>query len=381
MRRVGMLVLLLVLGCSSGPARQGPASSAGTATPAPASSPVSSTPVPVPTGELLYAVLEPPPTAGPAAFNKVAIVGLDGFARAKATLTPTAPVFVGCAGATPPPQAYAVGGKVYFADGAGTIRALDAGGTLSVVASFPIGVQQELSFAVSPDAKHLLATVLTLPPKAVGNPCAGDQFATGNFVVDTFAVTVGSPPQPLAHKSSPYAAGQPLPSILQFVGWDRVGPVALYPSGLGTQGGGPTHWYGHPVRTDLSGGVTGDLGGSDCNASDDGSDGTVVCLGANGTQVRRADGSLAWQYPDSLLAGRLSPDARKVVGFGSTGQVVAGADGSKLELFGEFFATGWLDSGTIIGIFNDGQVGIYDLSHKPAAQGYGGSFVGVVQHP
>ncbi|MEP7104343.1 MAG: hypothetical protein ABI838_00665, partial [Chloroflexota bacterium] len=259
MRRVGVLAVLLILGCTSGPAGQGPASSAGTATTAPASSPVSSTPVPVPTGELLYAVLEPPPTAGPAAFNKVAIVGLDGFARAKATLTPTAPVFVGCAGATPPPQAYAVGGKMYFADSAGTIRTLDPAGTLSVVASFPIGVQQELSFAVSPDAKHLLATVLTLPAKPVGNPCAGDQFAPGNFVVDTFAVTVGSPPQSLAHKSSPYAAGQPLPSILQFVGWDRVGPVALYPSGLGTQGGGPAHWFGHPVRTDLSGGLTGDL--------------------------------------------------------------------------------------------------------------------------
>jgi hypothetical protein len=384
MRKLVVLVMLVAVGCSRGPAAQGPASSAATA-PASSTSAVSPSSLPRPTGELLYAVFEPPPSAGPAVYTKVAIVGLDGFARAKATFTPLAPVYVGCAGPTLPQQGYAVGGKVYFADGSGTIRTLDRSGALSVIASFPIGAQQELSFAVSPDAKRLLATVLTHPPKPDGNACSGAAFAPGNFVVDTYAVTVGAAPKLIDHKSTPYASNQPQPQVLQFMGWDAVGPLALYPAGLGTQGVGPTHWYGHPVRTDLSGRVLGDLGGAACPAAmDAGADGTVVCIDQNGTDVRRPDGSVAWHSADPVSAGRLSPDRQRVVGFGNEGQVVVAADGTITTLFGEFFVTGWLDPVTVIGNFNPGgEVGIGTVapSRKPAAQGYGGIFVGVVQNP
>jgi len=386
MRKLALLLLLslVAVGCSRGPAAQGTASAAATASSSP-TSPAPASPPPVPTGELLYAVLEPWPTAGPSTFNKVAIAGLDGIARAKTTFTPLTPPFVGCAGPTPPPPAYAVGGKVYFADGAGTVRSLDRSGAISVLASFPIGAQQELSFAVSPDATRLLATVLTLPPKPAGDPCSGPTaFGAGSFVVDTYSVSFGSTPKLLDHQSTPYVAGQPLPPVLQFMGWDAVGPTALYPTGLGTQGGGPTHWFGHPVRTDTAGRPLGDLGGAGCNATDDGLDGTVACAGPNGTDVKRPDGSVAWHSANSLLAGRLSPDGRKVVGFGDQGQVVVGADGSTMDLFGEFFVTGWLDPSTLIGNFNGGEVGIQQIAPttpKPGDQGYAGVFVGVVQHP
>src|SRR4051794_13042728 len=117
MRRALICLLLVAAACSQPQAR--PAISP-TATPSTSPTLVSS-PVPGPTSNptpttsraLLFAVLE---AKGTASFNTVAIAGLDGYAKAKATFTPMRVPTVGCTGtAVPPLSAHVAAGKVYFA--------------------------------------------------------------------------------------------------------------------------------------------------------------------------------------------------------------------------------------------------------------------------
>jgi hypothetical protein len=229
----------------------------------------------------------------------------------------------------------------------------------------------------------VLATVFTLPPKPAGNPCAtGVDFAPGGqYSLDIYSADAGGAAKQISHQT--FAEGGPTPSILFFAGWDATGPLGTYPSEIGTQGGGPTHYFGSPVRTDLAGKVLGALGGADCNASDDLPDGTVACALSAGESVRRTDGSELWHGAQSIQAGRLSPDARRVAGLGDSGQVALGADGSVANLFGEFFVAGWLDNVTVIGNFAGGEIGIQKVAPlgTGTGQGYKGSFVGVVQRP
>jgi hypothetical protein len=380
MRRVALAVLLLTLSCSAGTTARPSASPAPLRTPgvtftvSPSPSPLS-----IPSGELLYGVLEPENQSP----DTVAIVGLDGYARAKAPFTRVQLPYVGCAAAVAPPQAYAVGNRIYFLDGNGVVRYLDTKGNLIQVARFPhTDAQQEVSFAVSPDGRRLLGTVLTLPPKPDANSCAnGVDFAPGNFTLDVYSADAGQAPTRVNHQS--FAQTNAVAAIVSFIGWDATGPIATNPTAVGTQGGGPTHWFGHPVRTDMSGKVLGDLGGGGCNATDDLPDGTVACALESSTSVRRADGTEIWHASQQLLGGRLAPDAQRVVGFGDKGQVAIGADGSVANLFGEFFVNGWLDNATVIGNFVGGEIGIQKIA-PPAqgkGQGYQGTFVGVVQRP
>jgi hypothetical protein len=336
-------------------------------------------PLAVPSGELLYGALEPENQSP----DTVVIVGLDGYARAKAPFTRVQLPYVGCAAAVAPPQAYAVGNRIYFLDGNGVVRYLDTKGNLVQVARFPhTDAQQEVSFAVSPDGRHLLGTVLTLPPKPSANSCAnGVDFAPGDFTLDVYAVDAGQAPRRVNHQT--FAQANAVSAIVSFIGWDTTGPIATNPTAVGTQGGGPTHWFGHPVRTDLAGKVAGDLGGTGCNATDDLPDGTVACALESSTSVRRADGTEIWHAAQQLLGGRLSPDAQHVVGFGDKGQVAVAADGSVANLFGEFFVNGWLDNATVIGNFVGGEVGIQKIAPlgQGKGQGFQATFVGVVQRP
>src|SRR5947208_16451727 len=80
----------------------------------------SPTPRPSTSPTLLFAVLEARGTPG---FNTVAIAGLDGYAKAKATFTPMRVPTVGCTGtAVPPVSAHVAAGNVHFADGEGVVR-------------------------------------------------------------------------------------------------------------------------------------------------------------------------------------------------------------------------------------------------------------------
>src|SRR5207248_456528 len=122
---------------------------------------------------LLFAVLEARQAGGTWRENDtVAIAGLDGFARAKAKFQPRTVPKLCDAELIPAPEAVVANGRVYFADGTGRIRSLDAGGGVSEVGSVPVGRQQVLSFSVEASGR-LWAERLTVPTYANGGsiPC------------------------------------------------------------------------------------------------------------------------------------------------------------------------------------------------------------------
>jgi len=332
-------------------------------------------------GILLYAVVEShTKTNGLATYDTVAIAGLDGYARAKTTFTPATPPYVGCLGPLLPLEAHVAAGRVFYVDGKGIVRSLGLDKTVKQAAAFPIGPQQEVSFAVSPDGRHLLGTVLTIPPKPATDPCTsqGNGFAPGNWSEDVYAADAGGASRLISHRSWP--AGQQA-DVLSFVGWDAIGPLGTSPTGYGTQGGGPIRegWYGR-VGTDT------------CYADDVAVGGSYVCSGQDSIDVFNPDGSPSWKFSapnQGYMVPLLSPDLRHVE---ALGPMIVGKDGSSTPIGNpqpngpsDFYAGGWLDAQTVIGWHNSGstynEMTIVRLSapSKLVDLGFQGTFVGVVQ--
>jgi hypothetical protein len=384
---LAVLAVVLLSACGKQSTTSPTATAASTSTPSPSAT-VSATP----SKELLYAVLESHTKApnGYSGFDTVAIAGLDGYARAKTTFTPLTPPYVGCLGPLFPPQAYTAAGRVFFIDGKGVVRSLGLDRVVKQVASFPIGTQQEASFAVSPDGQHLLGTVLSIPPKSADpNACSGGSmgFAPGDWSEDVYAADAGGPSRLVSHRSWAQNAGT---TVLDLVGWEAGGPLATYPAAYGTQGGGPVRegWYGRLVRLDsASGNVRQQLGSDTCYVDDVASDGSYVCASMDGVDVFRPDGSIAWKFVkpnEGYMVPLLAPDLQHVA---ALGPVILGKDGSSSPIGTgasfNFYATGWLDSKTIIGwaAATPNEMAIVRLA-KPSEivdLGFRGSFVGVVQ--
>jgi hypothetical protein len=383
MRRLltGLLLLVVATACGSASVAARPSPSlAGTATPAANTSPSPSlSPRP-----LLFAALE---VKGGNAWNVLAIAGLDGYARAKTNFTPLPAPFVGCAGSVPPASAHVAAGKVYFADGAGVIRTLNTTGQIATIAAIPYtGHQQMLSFAVSPDGSQLLASVFTLPPQATpgSDPCAGPApFGPGDFMQDVYSANPGAATHLLYHRVLATSFGQPI-STLAFVGWDKLGPEATYPTEWATQGGGP-HPYGTLVRVDAStGNVVRQVDNpQSCLVWDIAAGGDYVCTNnAGGISVRRPDATEIWGVAapsnSQYWAPYLSPGEDKVA-TGATDNTIVSSDGSQSPL--GLNPLGWLNETTIIG----GGFGVhftYAKVDRPGTAidiGFTGMFVGTVQ--
>src|SRR5205823_13932993 len=80
-----------------------------------------------------------------------------------------------------PPCAHVAAGRAYFIDGDGTVRSLSQTGGIRQETRFPVtDSQQEASFAVSPEGRHLIGAVVTLPPKS--NPAQRE--LSGLFSMD-----------------------------------------------------------------------------------------------------------------------------------------------------------------------------------------------------
>ena len=208
-------------------------------------SPAAPCSTPAAKGSALIAVLEAKGagTGGSGLFGShdtLAITDRNAVAHARATFQPRQKPYIGNAATILGPyEAYVVGGTVYFIDGRGTVRSMGSDGKQRTVTSFPIGQdQQEVSFAVSPDACHLAATVMTAPPK--GPPPSGEPFPTlnGTWKVETMIASAGQTAQVLHTWTSPSYPGQPTPGSFAnvvVVGWDSVGPIVVVGSALGTQ--------------------------------------------------------------------------------------------------------------------------------------------------
>jgi hypothetical protein len=284
----------------------------------------------------LVAVLER--RGGAQSPNRVAIVGLDGRARAAAALVPRAVPTPGGLRAVLQPEARVAAGAVYYADGAGAIRRLVVGGgDPRTVATFAIRSDlQALAFAVSPDGLRLVASVVTVEP----------------WHVDVEVATAGGPTTTVRSIDVPATEPGTAPRLLQVSGWDPGGPVAL-PDGVAAeaQDDGLGLWQGHPARLDAHGLTGAPLGGPGCGASLVGADGTLLCHDPTTatTTVLRPDGSLLHRFVATGSRPRLSPDGGRLVYSLAGRGAVQSLDGGVVALAAGFTPTGWLDSRMLIG--------------------------------
>jgi hypothetical protein len=369
-KRLILCLFLLAAACGPAQAQQPASPPAAIPTPSPetpaASSPSPDTSAspgvkPSPSGPVLFAVLEAKIPGNQLTWNTVAITGLDGRARARTTFTPMPVPAVECAAATLPPSAHVVGGKVYFADGAGVVRSLAADGQVARVAAFPFnGHQQMLSFAVSPDGGQVIGMVFTLPAKPA--TWCGTQEPSG-YSLDVYSAKAGGSGVLLYHQGLSGTA-----NVTALFGWDAIGPFGTSPTGWASQGGGPAPYgRGTLVRIDPSTGrVLGKIGSSTCGVWAMTQGGDYACtaapaVNASGTydgevNVDRADGSRLWQVnlttDDGFVYGPdLAPDEAHVA-VGVNGAVaVVGRAGGQVKI--GFYPVGWVDSNTMLGTLID----------------------------
>jgi len=279
---------------------------------------------------------------------------------------------------------------VYFIDGKGVVRSLGTDRAVSRITAFPLGSQQEASFAVSPDGRHLLGAVLTLPPRpTASNACsgAGTGFAPGDWAEDVYSAEAGGTPHLISHRQWPQDQAD---NVLELVGWVSSGPIATFPASIGTQGGGPIRegWYGPVVEIEqTSGTVARKLGSPECFVRDVIEDGSYACFentAASAAAVHNPDGSLAWRAHGNLdlYVPLLAPDRNNLAAQGA----VVGRDGSQIQLgpaAANFFSTGWLDNQTVIGWFGQqpNRLGFVRTTTPSRIEdlGFEGTFVGRLQ--
>lgn len=316
--------------------------------------------------------------------DRVAIVGLDGFARAKADFTPRKNPVVGNAAPLLQPEARVAGGRVFYLDGHGAVRELTLQGTKQV-ASFSIGTQQEVSFAASPDGAHFEASRFTYPPLNPNAANPGETFLPGNWKYELLAADAGGSSRTITSSES----GNGFVKQPEVIGWDASGPLATVDTAFATQQGsqGRVLW-GHAVHLDASGNPGPVLGGPDCQVVSILSD-SLLCSDDQfvGYSVRTREGTIMWSVP-TLPPGQyysyivLAPDSRSVAYQGG----VRNSDGSTIKLPANFMPEGWLNSGTLIGITGENsqqEMAVVRLASPGTVDdlGFKGEFVGVVQAP
>ena len=303
--RVAVLAAVLILAaCGSGPRAQAQSSIRANATPTSTPGEVSSpspTPlpsaspqgIPSPVAGPLFAVVEGGSGESP---DTVAIVGLDGYARAKAKFQPRKAIDGG--GNYVPLQGVAqvTGAGVFYIDGFGTVRVLRVGSQPQVVATFPRQpAQYETWFAVSPDSLSVVAGTLQ-------SSDAGSKFS--------YAIAPAGGQTTVLRQLQ-----NPIPDVITFpVGWIASGPVAMVPLALSTE----TTWSGGPLYVvDGAGVLSTRLGGADCFSASITPGGWIPCeVGSGFVTVRDTTGKVIWAtraiYPVDAREIYISPDGQAI---------------------------------------------------------------------
>lgn len=345
----------------------------------------------------LFAILETRRTGGQeseyaGSHDTIAIAGIDGYARAKATFTPRSVPQVAMAGAVLEPEAYIAAGGVYFIDGKGVVRRLDQSGAVRVVTTFPVSSpQQAASFAVSPDGKQLMAALLTYPTVVPNSSSNGPAFSvSGAWRLDLEAAGDGTAARLLHHwETAPDNNPGSATGFhnLVMAGWDDRGPLVItdsYPAAQQILFDGQFWAGGKLARLAADGTIGSPQGPTNCSPYRVDETRNVVCVpqgaGVPGrVDVARVDGSIQWTAPAFTEAGQpggfaLAPDRARLA---MDGQVAA-RDGSRTSLPKDFLTRGWLDDRTIIGLIGT-KVGVLDASSgKLDNWGFTGQFVGVL---
>jgi hypothetical protein len=379
---------LATAGCGNPPSGSpSPRNSAGSPAPSAAGS----------SKELLFAVLEPGGDLTAMRNDAVAIVRLDGTAKSKARFEARQLPKIGNASVLTQPEARVAGGRVYYSDAVGQVRALAADGTSTNVAAFPLTNPQELlSFVVSPDGSEVLATLFSFPPVHSPPPQTpiDPPFGPGDFNLQVLAAKPGQAPNQLAKKTWGQTGPLPRDGALEMVGWSNDAPLATTDTLLGTQQGSlGRRMFGHVAELDKAGRPGPPIGGYSCEAWSVLPDRTVLCDedgGLRNFSVRAPDGTVRFRLQASgdaqYLDLSLSPDGSRVASLVNGGKaMVSGADGKSVQLPANFQPQGWLNPTTLIGVMQtssgEGNMALVRLDRPTRADnlGFKGFFVGVVQ--
>lgn len=341
--------------------------------PAPATSPrtvPSAVPSPVQSSEQLLVVLQDSKHSQQGVSlgyvgDTVLLVARDGHVRNRATFDPTTrPVFTNAA-AILPRQAHAIAGSAYYVDGASVVWRLGPSGSPEKVADFGTpGDQHETAFAVSPDGRHLFASVLTFgKPRTCPTICS--PYTSGPSYDVLMSADAGGPAR-LVSKTQ-IDPNQPGARITVVLGWDGGGPLATMDTPLATQNPSPSGWNAHIGHINDQGQIVDSLGGSDCTAEEQAASGAVLCtvtgFEATNDVVRTVAGADLWSLPPKLEPHQgmaISPDGNAVayLGYRLSGTTPAPnyiykRQGDPLKLAGDLDPVDWLDSSTVIGYSGD----------------------------
>lgn len=363
MRIAALAVVLLVTACGggSGPTAQTsirPTAAAAetpyaTQSPLVTASPIASPgQVTPPAAGLLFAVVENGTASGGCggptciSADTIAIVGLDGYAKAKATFVPRKLPPIGNSAVILQAPAVVAGSGVYYLDGNGTVRVLRVNSSPQVVATFSQkGQPYETWFAVNPDGSDIVAGVLTFD-------------ATGSSFT-LYTAKAGSSPTQTVNSESVYPPSQ-MANLPFPIGWISAGPVAMDPISLTTQNA----WIGGPLQvlTFGPGGVQGTIaGGADCRSASITAGGLIPCVSSKEVvSVRDMTGKLIWTtHVAGFMATSLylSPDGQAI----SDGQQQSKDGGATwymtvethtrgaIQMPNSFLVEGFLDNNTVIG--------------------------------
>jgi hypothetical protein len=290
-----------------------------------------------------------------------------------------------------------IAGAAYFLDSQGTIRKLALTGEISVVGGLKLRSdgQPQISFAVSPDGAHVIASVFTWAPFVAGEPGSFGHFnPDSHWYYDLELLDPGQPVKTIIARDLGVVANQsqswPTKEQTMVVGWDSVGPVATTNPQLAGQGrplSPSLKTYGqHLVHLSADGTVGNPIGGSDCVPVDHLSNQTILCTDASWSSfsVRNSAGTVTWNRAIAGLDAPLflSPDGRKAA---SRGAILT--DGGSVIAFPglanrtpALYVHGWLDATTVIG---DDYGGLVLFDSTSPARGYSrigtiGTFMGVV---
>lgn len=343
------------------------------------------------TGRPLFAAVENHSTT-PHTYDTVVIADAAGTIHASHAIRPRAVPCIGPAVPLLQPPAQTAAGAVYYADGDGTVHRLTPAGADSVVTRFPVDdPQAELSFAVSPDGSHLMASIVTYPPR-ITPPAGGSPVC---YVGDRVHLAVlradAGGPATVARQTDLIGGS----GVIQMVGWDATGPIGTVNTLLGTQQPLPEVWHGAAAHLNPSGQPGAVIGGADCRAQAIAANGAVACEGGGYTSVsvRDASGKVVIQVPPPssgyLGLPVLRPDGAAVA-MALPDQAAAGAtlyrqDGGTVRLPG-LQPVGWLDATTLVMVDNQsvdflGAMSAVHLEQPDRAVGLGfkGTWVGVVR--
>jgi hypothetical protein len=305
----------------------------------------------VTTAGLLFAVVENPVASGccggeptGVSADTVAIVDLNGQAKAKATFPPRKLPPIGNSAVILQAPALVSGSGVYYLDGNGTVWVLRMNSAPKIVAAFSQhGQTYETWFAASSDGSNIVAGVVTFD--SVGSNFSLYTAKAGGSPTQTVNAEGVGPPNQMVNLPFP-------------VGWISAGPVAMEPTSITTQNA----WFGGPLQvlTFGPGGVQGtSVGGPDCRSASITPNGRIPCISSNEVvSVRDTTGKLIWTTHVSgfnAVSLFISPDGQAI----SNGQQASSDGGATWYMVVEtrehgaiqmphgFRIEGWLDSNTV----------------------------------